>query len=467
MDLIESEYDVYNYDRCFFFNLLDSKFHSKFQFIQEKQGLIVCPLEVLAESRDPSSHDQLIERHLFLPSPYLKNHFIPFSDPLTISPRYYLIVNDLGSPSIFIFVNGLRVCQYLKLLSVQEGYNDQNETYKILIVNKEINFKMDNEDKIFRHHSRLPSLDQGLLKVSSINEVSSFAQCIDFMHNTICLVNDYSSNSGMNRVRKKCIGDDYLEEIDLFKKTFIILESHLDECFINLQKIYEKYVNLFFKSFELESRFKSKMQSCQQIDLIILVSCEISIIGCLFSKLWPCITRLNSDQDSELQNKFKILKSKLCLEDFDKSEKWILLCKDFFQIDKKFFEIDFKSVLKEIKKIAYLNNPFERQQCLRVSVDLLANEMTKLSMKHVKNNFVLTSENLIPLLALVLLLSDINCFKSIVYFIDRFNLSAQAKDSGLLDKFKCHKSFSITYLDELAYFLTTFKAALSLIENSQ
>lgn len=467
MDLIDSENDVYNYDNCFFFNLLDSpKYQLKFKFLQDRHGLIVCPLEVLIQSREVSNHDELIERHLFLPSPYLKNQFIPISDPLVIFPRYYLSLNELNPPEIFVFLNGLRICQYLKLLSIQEGYNDQNEIYKILIVNKEINFKMENNASTDRRISMLPSLDETIFKVFSINEVSSFGQCIDFMHNNVWLVNEHSEHTGKYRIQKRCIGDDYLAEIDLFKKTFIVLETHLDECILNMKKIYEKYVYLFFTSFELELKYKSNVPISQQIDLVILVSCEVSLIGCLFGKIWPCIIRLNAEQDSELFSKFRMLRSKLCLDEFGKTNRWFLLCKDFFQLGKEFFDLNFTNVLKEIKKIAYLNNPFERQQCLRVSVDLLANEMTMLTMRHDKNNFVLTSEVLIPLLAFILLLTEINCFKSIVYFIEKFSFSSQAKDSGLLDRFKCHKSYSVTYLDELNYFTTTFKAALAFIENS-
>ncbi|RNA39302.1 telomerase-binding EST1A-like [Brachionus plicatilis] len=464
MDLIDNENDVYNYDRSFFFNLLDStKFGSKFKFVQDKQGLIVCPLEVLSQSREPSNHDELIERHLFLPSPYLKNQFIPISDPLIITPSYYLTLNDSDPPSVLIFANGLTVCHYLKLLSIQEAYNDQNEVYKILIVNKEINAKMESEAKHDRRHSKLASSDHGILKVSSVQEVCTFGQCIDFMHNTVCLVNDYSASTGMLRIQKKCLGDQYLEEIDLFKKTYIILDSHLDECVENMQKVYEKYVHLFFKSFELELKFKARsndLSSFQQLDLIVLVSCEVSIIGCLFGKIWPCIVRLNAEKDSDLLVKFCVLRSKLCLEEYGQSNKWVVLCAHFFQLEKELFQINFKSVLKEVKKLAYLNNPFEKQQCLRISVDLLGNEMTILSQKNGKSNFVLTSEILIPLMAFILLLTDIKCFKSI------FNFSSQAKESGLLAKFKCHKSYSITYLDELSYFMTTFKAALNLIENS-
>lgn len=464
MDLIDSENDVYNYDNCYFFNLLDSsKYLSKFKFIQDKQGLIVCPLEVLLQSRDPSNHDELIERHLFLPSPYLKNQFIPVSEPMIISPRYYLSLNEVNPPKIFVFINGLRICQYLKLLSIQEAYNDQNEIYKILIVNKEINFKVENDVPSDCRSSILP---QKYFKVLSINEVNTFGQCIDFMHNNVWLVNEHSEHTGKCRIQKRCIGDDYLAEIDLFKKTFIVLETYLDECLLKMQKIYEKYVYLFFSSFELELKYKSNMPASQQIDLIILVSCEVSLVGCLFGKIWPCIIRLNAEQDSELFTKFKVLRSKLCLEEFGKSNRWYLLCKNFFQLSKEYFDLNFKNVLKEIKKIAYLNNPFERQQCLRVSVDLLANEMTMLTMKHDKNNFVLTSEVLIPLLAFTLLLTEINCFKSIVYFIEKFSFSSQAKDSGLLDQFKCHKSYSVTYLDELNYFTTTFKAAIKFIENN-
>lgn len=473
---MDEENDVYNYDTSFFFTLLDSKkYQSKFKLIQDQQGLVVCPLDVSAQSRNPLNQADLIDRHLFLPSPYLKNHFIPLIDNLcNLSPSNYLILDDSNTPNILIFKNGQRTCEYVKLLNIEDGYNDDNKVYKILIVNKEFNsseiLAQDQENSNFdqtRRYSIAQTTEQSLLRINNLSDVSTFGQSIDFMHNTVCAVSDYDIDQKRSRIYRKCIGDEYLEQIELFKKTYIILETHLNDCANNLRKIYLKYASMFINSFNLEVKFKS-ITAPQQADLIILIACEISIVGCLFAKLWPCVLKLNAESDFELNKKIENLKLRLRVDEFGtRNKKSIDLCKSFFQLNDEYFRIDFKIVLKELNKIALLNNPFERLQCIRVTIDLLSNEMTVLSLKEEKiTNFVITSEVLIPLLAFILLLTNINCFKSIIYFIDTFSFSSQVNDSDLNLNVSNHKSQSLSYLAELNYFMTTFKAAVQFIEDS-
>ncbi|CAF0718997.1 unnamed protein product [Brachionus calyciflorus] len=466
---MDEENNVYNYDNSFFFTLLDSKrFQTKFKQIQDQQGLVVCPLDVTSSSRNPLNQQDLIDRHLFLPSPYLKNHYIPLIClSFSLNPVIYLILDDFKN--ILVFKNGQRTCENVKLLNIEHCYNDENKIYKILIINKELNFSDDkiNSDFITNQELKKSREYSSLLDIDNLNVVSSFGQSIDFMHNTMCFVKTYDS------IKRHCIGDDYLEKIELFKKTYILLETHLDDCCQNLKDLYEKYLRLFFKAYNLELKFRPSLaiSSGHQIDLIILIACEIAIVGCMFSKLWTCVLKLNKNHDESLNEKFNFLRIKLCLDHFGKNKnKSIDLCKNFFQLNENFFEINFKNILKELNRIALLNNPIERLQCIRVTIDLLSNEMTILSLKHSEGekmtNFVITSEVLIPLLSFILLLTNINCFKSIVYFIDKFNFSSQINESGLIEEISNHKSQSNTYLAELSYFMTTFKAAIQFIENS-
>ena len=83
---MDFEYDVYNYDKSQFFTLLESpKFRAKYNLIQEQQGIIVCPLDLLKQPNGLSSQTDLIDRHLFLPSPFYKNHYLPLVSLNTVS----------------------------------------------------------------------------------------------------------------------------------------------------------------------------------------------------------------------------------------------------------------------------------------------------------------------------------------------------------------------------------------------
>jgi len=137
----------------------------------------------------------------------------------------------------------------------------------------------------------------------------------------------------------------------------------------------------------------------------------------------------------------------------------VSLCTRFFNLNSKYFLINTQPVLREFKRLSLLNNPFERLECIKTSVELLTNELTLLhSQEPHAASTVITSEVLIPLIAFILISSNIGCFKSVCYFIDRFQFSARPNS---------HSSSHISArLDELAFFMTSFKAAVQFIETS-
>ena len=181
MDTDDSE--IYNYDRSSFFRLLQSpKYRLKYEFIQQQQGLVVCPLKLKLNSRQIKQSESVIESHLFVPSPFYKNHYIPLNSlsslsllnpisiqnnslPLDHSQQISLILNDLNDKTNELtLMNGSRqICKNVKLLNTQTAYNDNCKTYKILIVNKELFFKPNNNN----HSSELNSTKRQTLKVNN------------------------------------------------------------------------------------------------------------------------------------------------------------------------------------------------------------------------------------------------------------------------------------------------------------
>ena len=172
---MNSDYDVFDYDQSLFFRLLETpKFSFKFEFVQQKQGIIVCPLDLKQTHVNTlKKQNELIDTHLFLPSPYYKNHYIPLnslmalasnnnnsniSDMITSadsfmldhSPQIYLILNQMSDssdqeqqlqPDLIIKYKRAQICTNVKLLSVQTAYTDNKKIYKILIVDKHLTFK--------------------------------------------------------------------------------------------------------------------------------------------------------------------------------------------------------------------------------------------------------------------------------------------------------------------------------------
>ena len=157
---MNSDYDVYDYDQSLFFRLLDSaKFRFKFEFVQQKQGLVVCPLELKSTHvNTPKKQNDLVDTHLYLPSPFYKNHYIPLNSLNSLassseisndsflldhSSKIYLVLNqsdDQQMPDMILKHNHTQICKNVKLLNVQTAFTENKKTYKILIVNKHLRF---------------------------------------------------------------------------------------------------------------------------------------------------------------------------------------------------------------------------------------------------------------------------------------------------------------------------------------
>jgi hypothetical protein len=572
---MDSEYDIYNYDKCQFFTILESpKFRSKYDLIRERQGIIICPLKICQQPLNSLlKQADLIDRHLFLPSPFYKNHYIPLSSLLKSynqndnytgqefassasiilssyytanpSPTVHLALNLSSSnqnehhhqtnikTEFYLIKNSKQICKNVKLLNIQTGYNESSQQYKILIVNKELVYTTSNilkspassaslsridenavksnrkirivnycsEDEEEEHgekmkpassptstpdfnnnRKRMPMFDP-LSKTVSINDVLTFRQCIDFMHNAIFIIdeNEFSNHDpSFNNARRKLnqcvIGEYLLGELELFKKTYIILPWYLKDCAKQLGNIYEKYLKRFLRSFSLDNR---RLIDCiPDLDLIISIACEITILGCMYLKLWPCILTYCKSEDEDFGNKCAEIRKKLQIDNSNHEEtvnssSKLDLLSAYFNIDHTYFRINSKPILNELKKLSMLNSTLEIMICIRTSIDLLTNELTifllklsneakKTKSSNIINNIQITSETLLPILAYLILKSDLDCFKSIIYFLDSFNFSSHQSEQQSNASFG-NTSNSIL-ISELNFFITSFKGAIQIIE---
>lgn len=300
---------------------------------------------------------------------------------------------------------------------------------------------------------------------TSLNDVKTYRQSIDFMHENLLTINisETLSNSSSNsddededelityNKNKVLIGTSLMNELELFRKTYIILYTHLEDCSEQLIKIYTKYLNYFFKAIK-----RKNIENNDNLDLMILISCENTIVGFLFTKLWPCILQLNYDQDIAIELKCKQLMNYLKLNTAKLSDESLELCKRFFNIESKYFRLNTQPALTELKRLSLLNVPYEKLECIKSSIDLLTNSLTIL-LTSLKEQCVITSDLLIPLVAFILIEASLNCLHSIIYFLDKFQLSSK----------QCVKSINSNKLDELTYLMTTLKAAVEFIETSQ
>jgi hypothetical protein len=161
--------DVYDYDKSIFFRLVQSAKHRlKFEFTIQHQGVVVCPL-MLTQQKNKRTAD-LIDSHLFVPSPFYKNHYIPLISlialsnlnnssssnnnnnnnnnhstnallqlPLDHSQQIHLILSEEEcSNDLYLMNCRRRICQDIKLLSIQTAFTENFSKYKILIISKQL-----------------------------------------------------------------------------------------------------------------------------------------------------------------------------------------------------------------------------------------------------------------------------------------------------------------------------------------
>jgi len=384
MDATES--DIYDYDRSSFFRLLQSaKYRLKYEFVQQQLGLVVCPLKAKVGGRVARQVEALIESHLFVPSPFYKNVYIPLNSlsalaslrqppllamPLDHSQHIALVLDNSGE--LVLFNNRRRICRNVKLLSVQTAYTDANKAYKILIVNKELSFRAPPsqplspaiEESEASQHDRAsdspvqPAFDAphapsehktGLesqhaasydartstfmqeASFASVSDVKTFGQSVDFMHSSnfadedeetgkrghlalfsetpasICLSLEErpaakrAARPSNDEASRSLIGEELIGEVELMRKTCIVLSTHLADCEAQLERVYVKYVNKFLGAARAQLGADSSAYS--SVDLMVAVACESTIVGVLFSKLWPCLLQFNAREDSAIQAK--------------------------------------------------------------------------------------------------------------------------------------------------------------------
>jgi hypothetical protein len=427
----------------------------------------------------------LIDKHLYLPSPFYKNNYIPLfihnattGNRLNPKPEIYLVLlNENNKILDFnLICDGKQICKNVKLLNTETAYSASGKQYRILVVDREFNFgtnrpnsvalntiedmlsdylTVENDDDI-KSIATSSTISTGL----GLKDVNTFSKAIDFMHNTIFLVEDFASNGSIKRYKSINMGEEFLEEVELLKKTYIILWTHLGDCVNQLKKLYQKYTTRFLSAYKING---IELDQLTGIDLQVAIASEIAINGCLFPKLWPSIIKANEKEDNRLVNKINLIRIKLNVEAGNDTEEkmdesTIEQCVEYFKLDKIYFSVNLRPVLKETKKLELLNNPFERLELIKTTIDLLINELTILSIgKNNDTQLVITSEILIPMMAFILVKSKLNYLKSIVYFVEKFSFSSQTNS---------YPSLNNSYLGELDYFMTTFKASICFIEES-
>ena len=575
--------DVYNYDKCAFYRLLDSaKLRAKYEMVQEKQGVVVCPLNATITNNQSAA--DLINRHLFLPSPLYKNHYVSLAHQIqpahhhyhqsseqtdinaTTSQLVYLVFNNesTGGGELVLTNESRLTSKSFKLLGTQTAYSSRTlKPFKILIVHSPLTFAEltttttsvvrkssasslpssaskasfvtvnddddDDDDDDAESHvanklaqlaataaamndelevqarqqqqqkqqqqqqqqqtqshpppviitSQFTALRRQAL-FRSVHDVQTFSQSVEFVSIVTGFIDpaddddedDYDDKKKKKKKPKqkrnskqqqtqmalveRPLGEALLDELDVMRKTYIVIHTHMADCVRTLAAMHRKYLRLFLKAYHT-----SPNTTDADVELMLSVACENVIVGCMYPKLWPNVLRLHERQDELLRNKMRRVAELIGTAPSAAA---------LFAVEESYFRVNVTRVLRELNKLAMLNNPFEQCACIKASLDLLQTEFTLIDMQNAQtaaaaapaDATVLSSDVLLPLTAYLLVRSEITCLHAVVYFIEHFHFTLKEDDDdhhGRMQFSACR-----ALLAESSFLVATFRAAVQLVE---
>jgi hypothetical protein len=291
--------------------------------------------------------------------------------------------------------------------------------------------------------------------------VSTYQKSIDFLNDQDDLL----------KSSQKSLGEQLLNNLEVFRKTYICLSTHMNECADHLQKLFTKYVNKYLSSFK-----SKKLDSYHYDPLLVAIACENSIVGYVFLKVWPCIVEANQEKDYQINSKCLKIYRHLMLHKImdgnsirtEEREATLVACSLFFQIDRSYFSINFGPILRELNKSTLHNNPFERLQCFKTTIDLLTNELTLSVNKNDNQSDAgpITGDILVPLVAFLFIngsnmkSSDggMDNLMSNINFIELFHFCGRQTDN--------HNDSYVnsSLILELNFLFTTIRASIELIQ---
>lgn len=380
-----------------FYQALQTSHLRCFETAQENCYLICVPLTTSLTGVGITT--KLINTHILRPSPYFKGQYYTCCSKEKVF-HFDENVNELYPEG---HADGSRT----KILNEEIGYNKDYKPYRILIIDN----PLDSNIKPNRNNCKKNIADFVLPKQSAEECHKWLASFPEFQS----IINNLDDN------------------LKNFHRNYMVLPHYLENTSKYLMDLSEDTVKKCCAStvppFNSDVRFLAVLRSV----------IESHITENVYPKIFPAIC-----------------------EEFVKADKLVLTrCSQLESADNRQLGIDNKfncdllDAVLCLRKLDDLYTPLEKLLCVKATLDHISEGINKYTeqnnlFRKISCQYVcITSDDLIPILAKVIINSKSPHLESNVYFMDIFNWSAASKDK-----------------DNLSYSLVTLKAAILYMTDS-
>ncbi|XP_072032692.1 ankyrin repeat domain-containing protein 27-like [Amphiura filiformis] len=377
-----------------FYKCLQTSFREAFEYAQENCYLVCIPQAASLVGVQISQ--AFVETHLLKPSPMLQDHYISTDKGGTKT----IILDD----DIILTTEGFRHPGRTRVMSEELGYNKEYKPFKLLIIQKPL------EGAVKGRRGSAGLSDQFLTPRIGYFENKKF-------------LNLFPENR------------QHIASLDInirqFNTTYMIVKGYLDAAAHKLRQMWE-----VSREAIIDNNHYVRLQSDSRLEDAISIAVESYIMGGVHSKVINAVTTQCAAGDRRLAQKVEELQGVT-------GEQLGLL---------EEFCCELPGAVVELARLDGINNPHEKLLCLKATLDNITTEVNT----HTKNrsvpgssasNTVLTSDELIPLLVMVISHAKCGHLASNLYYMEKFHWVKNKHD-------------------EKGYTLVTFKAAMEYMRNT-
>lgn len=325
----------------------------------------------------------------------------------------YVSIDKAGSRTIEIeddfihSVQGFSSPVKAQILAEERGYNSQFQPYRILVIDCII---AENYKKV--KHKDL--LQQSVLSVDLESVGNSYESCLDYI----------------NFLPEKDKFLKYMDEqVEQFCMRYMVLEDYLNETSIKLQNIFTLCVTHRLASHEKEKHGRPRQ--------VLEAATEMYIAYHTHSKIYPVIARCYSKEDTAVSLRIETMRD-VTLDELD---------------IRKELQCPLPKAICALQQMKDLRTPLEKLFAIKSSLDLISSEVDEFRescanfLQPKTKNLFLASDDVLPLLVSVIIQCNGLHAMTDIYYMENFHWMSTK--------------------DDLAFYLTTFRAAVSYIRNAK
>eukprot|EP00042_Codosiga_hollandica_P045012 m.451306 g.451306 ORF g.451306 m.451306 type:complete len:569 (+) comp56915_c1_seq3:117-1823(+) len=401
-----------------FFLALQSKFSKIYERAKTELLLVCVPAAAALPSDDITL--QMVETHVFKPSPYFKGQFESISKPpRTIS----ILANVLTTEDGFDYKATARI------LSEEQFFNIKYESFRVLCIDTTLNTppkfdrrRLDADPFAGRTSTAGSILAQVILRRTftalRVTEEYSihnhlfgfFILLIEHIH----FLNEYTSADCMRRID---------EDIQKFKKSYVHVAGFLDHLVTKVDTLCETV-----KSYVLRERMMTKLAADQRLPQVVRDAIECYVIHHTFPKLLSAVAEENAAVDRQFAAIID------CHKDASATQLGL----------PESLNCDLSRPISILLELERQTTPFGKAICAKQYLEQTSNAVQAHARRRNAEPVVLATDELIQLVVSAILKSGFSSLPSHLVFMEKFG-------------------WMLSRQQELSFNLVTIQAAVSWI----